>query len=131
MAPLSGYSYEFFNVTSPAPFVAHLEINRPKKLNAFGQPQWLEFGRVFQQLSADPDVRVVVLSGAGDRAFTSGLDLTAATTQGPLSGKGGEDLDVARKGRDLKVHIAEFQDCISQMEKCEKRKYKPMWLRLT
>lgn len=29
------YSYEYFNVSFPAEYVAHVEINRPEKLNAF------------------------------------------------------------------------------------------------
>lgn len=29
------YSYEYFNVTFPEEYVAHVEINRPEKLNAF------------------------------------------------------------------------------------------------
>ena len=32
------YDYEFFEVSFPAEYVAHVEINRPKKLNAFKQP---------------------------------------------------------------------------------------------
>jgi len=31
-------SYEYFNVSSPAPYVAHVEINRPNKLNAWIEP---------------------------------------------------------------------------------------------
>jgi delta(3,5)-delta(2,4)-dienoyl-CoA isomerase len=113
-------SYEFMRVTFPAPYVAHLEINRPSKLNAFSRPVWLEFGQVCRQLSDDSDVRVIVLSGAGERAFTAGLDVTAASTDGPLSGEGA-NLDPARKAKALRGHIEEFQDSITQLEKCEKR----------
>lgn len=113
--------YEYFLVTSPAPGVAHVEINRPRKLNAFSQPVWLEFGRVFAQLSDDGEVRAVVLSGAGDRAFTAGLDIQAATAEdGILMMKGD---DVARKAKLLRGHIEEFQGSISALEKCEKREY--------
>lgn len=115
-------SYEFMRVTFPSAYVAHLEMNRPSKLNAFSRPVWLEFGRVFRQLSDDADVRVVVLSGAGDRAFTAGLDVSAASSEGPLSGEGG-DLDPARKAKALRGHIGEFQGCISEMERCEKRMF--------
>lgn len=34
----STYNYEFFDVSFPAEHVAHVEINRPEKLNAFKQP---------------------------------------------------------------------------------------------
>ncbi|KAH6986077.1 ClpP/crotonase-like domain-containing protein [Ilyonectria sp. MPI-CAGE-AT-0026] len=117
--PLPAYAvYEHFVISSPAPFVAHVEINRPRKLNAFSRPMWLEFGRIFTQLSADEDVRVVVLSGAGDRAFTSGLDVQAAAEDGALTPAEGED--VAKKAKSMRSHIEEFQDCIGAAEKCEK-----------
>lgn len=115
-------SYEFMRVSSPATHVAHVEMNRPLKLNAFSRAVWLEFGRVFRQLSEDADVRAVVLSGAGDRAFTAGLDVSAASSEGPLSGQGGGS-DPARRAKALRGHIGEFQECISEMERCEKRTY--------
>ncbi len=131
-APLAGYKYEHFLVTSPHPYVAHVEINRPRKLNAFARPQWLEFGAVFRQLSEDAGVRAVVLSGAGDRAFTAGLDVQAASQEGPLSGGGdGGDLDAARKAKALRPHIEEFQSCISEMERCEKREFAVPFTRVT
>ncbi|GAB1314010.1 ClpP/crotonase-like domain-containing protein [Madurella fahalii] len=115
---LAGYAgYQHFAITSPATFVAHVEINRPDKLNAFFEAMWLELRRVFQQLSSDPDVRAVVLSGAGDRAFTAGLDVKAASEGGVLSAEG---TDGARKAAKLRRYIAEFQDCISAVERCEK-----------
>ncbi|KAI4211445.1 MAG: hypothetical protein LQ351_005747 [Letrouitia transgressa] len=45
---------------------------------------WLALPQIFAQLSASPSVRAIVLTGAGDRAFTAGLDLHAASTSGPL-----------------------------------------------
>jgi delta(3,5)-delta(2,4)-dienoyl-CoA isomerase len=118
--PLPTYaSYKHILVSSSGPFVAHVEINRPKKLNAFSQEVWLEFGHVFDQLSNDSDVRAIVVSGAGDRAFTAGLDVQAASGDGILSDAAG---DVAKKAKVLRNHIEEFQDSISAMEKCEKRK---------
>ncbi|KAK3308994.1 ClpP/crotonase-like domain-containing protein [Chaetomium strumarium] len=123
--PLSAYAgYAHFIVTSPSPshhpFVAHVEINRPAKLNAFHEAMWHELRRVFQQLSADPDVRAVVLSGAGDRAFTAGLDVTAASEGGVLASAEAQGLDAARKAARLRQYIADFQECISAVEKCEK-----------
>lgn len=116
MASYSGFKY--FTVTSPAPYVAHVEINRPSKLNAFIEAMWLELRQLFNQLSIDSEVRAVVLSGAGDRAFTAGLDVTEASEGGILSGN--ENLDGARKAAKLRRHISEFQECISAVEKCEK-----------
>ncbi len=120
MAALRGYaSYRHFHITSPSEYVAHVEINRPDKLNAFKEDMWLELGRVFGQLSHDPDIRSVIFSGAGDRAFTTGLDIHAAS-QGPLVQDGGP-ADVARKATRLRRFIAQFQDSVSAIETCEKR----------
>ncbi|KAG6113663.1 hypothetical protein E4U31_000096 [Claviceps sp. LM219 group G6] len=118
--PLPAYStYQFMHVTSPGPYLAHLQLNRPEKLNAFSRPMWLEFGRVFRQLSLDEDVRAVVVSGAGGRAFTAGLDVVAAREEGPMSGGDGGG-DPARRAKGWRGHIEEFQGCISEMERCEK-----------
>ncbi|KAJ5692762.1 Delta(3-5)-Delta(2-4)-dienoyl-CoA isomerase [Penicillium macrosclerotiorum] len=113
------YSPKYFTVQFPAdhPHVAHVEINRADKMNAFFEAMWLEMAQVFSQLSHDPAVRAIVLSGAGDKAFTAGLDVKAAS-QGQFS----EDssIDPARKAVQWRRHIAEFQDCITAVERCEK-----------
>lgn len=118
-------TYAHFLVTTPSPFVAHVEINRPAKLNAFTRAMWLELRAVFDRLSADPDTRAVVLSGAGDRAFTAGLDVQAAAASEPtLQGSGnvgGAKMDVARAATVRRRDLVEFQDCIQAVEKCEKR----------
>ncbi|KAI1140453.1 ClpP/crotonase [Hypoxylon sp. FL0543] len=119
MSRLRGYSdFKHFLVSSPSEYVAHVEINRPSKLNAFTEEMWIELGRVFAKLSHDPDVRAVVFSAAGDRAFTAGLDVQAASQGGLVGDNGG--LDGARQATKTRRQIVEFQDCISQIEKCEK-----------
>lgn len=118
---MSAYSsYQYFRVTSPAEHVAHVEINNPRRLNAFSQAVWLEYGKVFEQISADPAFRVAILSGAGDRAFTSGLDVKSASTDSPLTSSDGDEV---RKAKYLRSHIEEFQTSISAAEKCEKREF--------
>ncbi|PKS07649.1 hypothetical protein jhhlp_006255 [Lomentospora prolificans] len=120
MTSLTKYKYGHFLVTSPAPYVAHVEINQPHKLNAFHRDMWLEFGDIFDKLSHDPDVRAVVLSGSGDKAFTAGLDVKAAAGEGAVMGGEGVSEDIARKATNLRRFIYEFQECITKMEKCEK-----------
>lgn len=119
MAP-SDYQHEYFNVTFPSEYVAHVEINRPQKLNAFISVMWEGLGHIFRRLSYDPDVRAVVISGAGDRAFSAGLDVLQATQSGPLSDTQNRELDQARKSAALKKHIFEFQADISAVEQCTK-----------
>lgn len=115
--------YQYFLVDRPLPYVVHVQINRPSKLNAFFEAMWLEFKVVFDTLSHDPEVRAIILSGAGDRAFTAGLDVQATSQQGVLQQEAGKRNDVARKAVGIKRHVEEFQNCISSVEKCEKRKF--------
>ncbi|TKX20631.1 enoyl-CoA hydratase/isomerase-like protein 3 [Elsinoe australis] len=112
----SKYNYEFFNVTFPHEYVAVVEINRPEKLNAFKEIQWLNLQKIFDLLSHDPEVRVVLLTAAGEKAFSSGLDVEAAAA-GTL---GTSHSDVARQANHMRRHILEFQSCITSIEKCEK-----------
>ncbi|KAI2638889.1 ClpP/crotonase [Hypomontagnella submonticulosa] len=120
MSQLEGYSdFKHFLITSPSEYVAHVEINRPSKLNAFMPDMWIELGGIFAKLSHDPEVRAVILSAAGDRAFTAGLDVQAVE-QGGLLGNKGEQEDASRRATKNRRQILEFQECISQIEKCEK-----------
>ncbi|ROW13333.1 hypothetical protein VPNG_05501 [Cytospora leucostoma] len=119
--PLRGYThYAHFIISNPDTYVAHVEINRPAKLNAFKRDMWLELRAIFRQLSADPEVRAVVLSGAGERAFTAGLDVHAASQgEAALLGSKG-DADGSRVATLLRRDVYDFQDCISAVERCEK-----------
>jgi enoyl-CoA hydratase/carnithine racemase len=56
--------------------VAHLTINRPDKLNAMTVAMDRQLNELVYQINAEREIRVVVLSGAGDRAFCAGSDIT-------------------------------------------------------
>ena len=82
---------------------------------------WIEYRQVFDSLSQSPFVRAIVLSGAGPRAFTTGLDVQAASQSGVLAQTPGDaSVDGARVATMIRRHILDFQDCISSVEKCEK-----------
>ncbi|MDI1233747.1 MAG: enoyl-CoA hydratase-related protein [bacterium] len=57
-----------------APYVAHIQLNRPKELNALNLELMLEIKEVLIQLDADENVRAIVLSG-NERAFAAGADI--------------------------------------------------------
>jgi 2-ketocyclohexanecarboxyl-CoA hydrolase len=61
--------------------VAHITINRPKVMNAFRAQTCEELIAAFQAAGADRSVGVVVLGGAGDRAFCTGGDQSSHTGQ--------------------------------------------------
>ncbi|SNR60575.1 Enoyl-CoA hydratase/carnithine racemase [Haloechinothrix alba] len=54
--------------------VRHLVLNRPDRHNAQTPVMWAELATVGRELAADPDVRCLVICGAGD-TFSSGIDL--------------------------------------------------------
>lgn len=55
--------------------VAHVTLDRPEVLNALDRRTHEELAEIWDDVEADDDVRVVVLAGAGDRAFSVGQDL--------------------------------------------------------
>jgi enoyl-CoA hydratase len=56
--------------------VATLTINRPETLNALDVPTLLEMEKALTKLENDDSVRVIVFTGAGDRAFVAGGDIS-------------------------------------------------------
>jgi enoyl-CoA hydratase len=64
--------------------IAVLTINRPEKLNALNAAAKKELVEVFEAWKTDPSVDVVILTGAGEKAFVAGTDigeLTALTSE--------------------------------------------------
>ncbi|MGN7800331.1 enoyl-CoA hydratase/isomerase family protein [Leifsonia sp. 22587] len=53
-----------------------ITLNRPDKLNAMSVAMDEQLNQIVHELNNDPDVRVVVLTGAGGRAFSAGSDIT-------------------------------------------------------
>jgi len=56
--------------------IAHIRFNRPEKLNALTLEMYDQLAQAFVRANDDIDVRAILLSGAGDRAFCVGADLT-------------------------------------------------------
>ncbi len=56
--------------------IAWLTINRPQAHNALNAQLWRELAETVTALGSDPAVRVVVIRGAGERAFISGADIS-------------------------------------------------------
>src|SRR5246127_3336195 len=56
--------------------VGIITFNNPEKRNAMSLEMWEGFGNALIELRDNPDVRVVILTGAGDKAFVSGADIS-------------------------------------------------------
>lgn len=73
--------------------ILYVTIERPDVMNALHRPANLELERIFDAFSADPDLWIAIVTGAGDRAFCAGNDLkyqaAGNDTTIPPSGFGG------------------------------------------
>lgn len=63
--------------------VATITLNRPDVLNAFNTEHLLMMRDLIEQLSADRNVRAVILTGAGERAFAAGADIAEMKSKSP------------------------------------------------
>ena len=67
--------------------VATITINRPKVLNALNTQTLDELRRVILDLAHDASVRVVILTGSGEKSFVAGADINEIALQTPTSGR--------------------------------------------
>jgi len=79
--------------------VAWVTLNRPDVMNAFNTTMQRELRSVWRWLRRHDDVRVVVLTGAGEKAFCTGIDRSEALAEGPRAGRaGGRPADIPESG---------------------------------
>ena len=84
---------ELREVTFDKAAVAMLTINRPAALNALSRVVLEDVAQVLTEVRRDPTVRVLIVTGAGDRAFVAGADIAAMSEMAA-----GEGLEFSRMG---------------------------------
>jgi enoyl-CoA hydratase len=67
--------------------IAYVTVNRPKVLNALNLATMEELRAAFHDIKNDPGVRVVILRGAGEKAFIAGADIGELAKHDAVSGK--------------------------------------------
>ena len=67
--------------------IATLTFNRPKALNALNSALLEELADALDSIRADESIRVLILTGAGEKAFIAGADITEIATLTPLAAK--------------------------------------------
>ncbi|MFZ7125592.1 MAG: enoyl-CoA hydratase/isomerase family protein [Desulfobacterales bacterium] len=82
--------------------IATITFNRPKALNALNSALLAEFSEALDAVEADMSVRVLILTGAGEKSFVAGADITEINKLNALQAK-----QFARKGQDA---ISRLQD---------------------
>lgn len=80
-----------------------ITINRPDKLNALNRDVIKELGQVINEVENNPDIKGVILTGAGQKAFVAGADITEFTGLGVEEGK-----KLAKTGLDV---FFQFENC--------------------
>lgn len=96
---------------SPKSGVAYLNLNRPLQHNALTHDFFSEFPKALYALDHNPNVNVIVLSGAG-KHFCSGIDLSLL--------KSTADSNSVPGGETLRRQILAMQDSITALERCRK-----------
>jgi enoyl-CoA hydratase len=71
-------------------------VNRPEKLNALNRKTMDELHDCFQEIERDDEVRAVILTGAGEKAFVGGADINELAVQTPVEGK-----ELSRRGQKI------------------------------
>jgi enoyl-CoA hydratase len=79
-------SFENLLVDRDGP-VATITVNRPKVLNALNTQTLDELRRAILEVKHDAAVRVVILTGAGEKSFIAGADINELATQTPVTGR--------------------------------------------
>jgi len=77
-----------------------LSINRPDKLNALSNELTEELGKFLDEAEKDVDLRVLVITGAGEKAFVAGADINELVERDGIMGR-----DVSRFRQDLFARI--------------------------
>lgn len=67
--------------------IAYISIDRPKKLNALNKQTIKELHEAFASAEEDPDIKVIILSGTGEKAFVAGADISEFADFSPAEGK--------------------------------------------
>ncbi|HKR47772.1 MAG TPA: enoyl-CoA hydratase-related protein [Paraburkholderia sp.] len=93
-------------VVAAADGVVTLTINRPGVLNAFHPPACAELGAALDAFERDPALRVALITGAGERAFSAGFDLQYANAHPELYDEPMFGSELVRRARGRKPVIA-------------------------
>ena len=67
--------------------IARITINRANVLNALNRKTLDELGDCLKKARADDDIRVLILTGAGEKAFVAGADINELSQQTPVNGR--------------------------------------------
>ncbi|MBL4611633.1 MAG: crotonase/enoyl-CoA hydratase family protein [Pseudomonadaceae bacterium] len=94
--------------------VAHVQINRPEKINAMSAAFWEEIITAFDWIDQTDSVRVVVISGAG-KHFSAGIDLMMLAGASHKMGS-----DIGRNADVIRRNVLRLQASFNAVDQCRK-----------
>src|SRR4051812_23744341 len=77
-----------FELPDDHPHVALVTIDRPAKANTFDPASLRQLADAWRRIAADPEIRCAVLTGAGDRVFSGGMDMTTTIPESQRFARG-------------------------------------------
>jgi enoyl-CoA hydratase/3-hydroxyacyl-CoA dehydrogenase len=87
--------FETVRIEKPGGMVGHIVLDRPQQMNTVNEQLIDEFSAAIDHLEADEEVRAILVTGAGDRAFSAGADaMSMAGKANPIDG-----IKLSRKGQ--------------------------------
>jgi enoyl-CoA hydratase len=66
--------------------IGFITLNRPEVYNALNHAVWVELEEVIREIKKDSEIRVLILTGAGEKAFVSGADINDLSAMNIISG---------------------------------------------
>jgi len=101
-----GTSFETIRVEYPGAMVGHIVIDRPHRMNTISSELLEELSEAIDLLEADDEVRAILLTGEGEKAFSAGADVQSMAAGGadPLGA-----VDLSKQG----------QDTFGKLESCD------------
>ena len=105
---------ETLQISYPSPTIAIITLSRPSKLNSVNLKMYSEIHQAFEELAANPEIRVIILTG-NEKSFTAGMDYTAFAELAKAESEDTTRVAIARY-REIK----KLQNSISSIEKCSK-----------
>ncbi|GAB3668681.1 3-hydroxyacyl-CoA dehydrogenase/enoyl-CoA hydratase family protein [Halopiger thermotolerans] len=96
--------FETIRVEYPADYVGHIVIDRPHRMNTISNELLGELSAAIDQLSDDDEVRTILLTGEGDRAFSAGADVQSMAS-------GADPLDAQELSREGQRTFGKLEAC--------------------
>ncbi|MCU4740120.1 3-hydroxyacyl-CoA dehydrogenase/enoyl-CoA hydratase family protein [Natronoglomus mannanivorans] len=101
----AGTDFEAIRVEYPGDKVGHVVVDRPHRMNTISNDVLSELSEAVDLLEADDDVRAILLTGEGDRAFSAGADVQS------MAAGGGDPLEAVELSKEGQQTFGKLEAC--------------------